>query len=398
MQNNNNCFRFGVGLKSNKETNDFLRCLWSRMAAIFGKVAWLYSPFRINTTIIVGQVDIGKDGFIEVRLHYNQRGCLAYIEFIPINVVNNLKNMLKQCVNEALQFEKYVNKVHIYGYFDQNLLFFKRVGKYFEIEGNKICLTVNGYDKEDCFALCKIQFQQVCNLLTFDTLRYITAKGSLTEEIREKRNFITKLVNEQTGEEICMMEKNKMYQNLVVSDSMTSYIDTYLERPYYYEDHFTNFDKSVQLFAQGVRNEEFSEMTLGSFEPYVEEAIVNYMSALEVITLDDKEPKHCDCCGQMKYSIARRVTDLANKAINGLGEFVKDYYGNRSKYVHTGSLLSSNNYTGRTIPLMSKSSKNGLIEQVSRIDHEMKKWVKECIEWHESNANHKPIYISTSKI
>ena len=30
-------FVFGVGLKSNKETNDFLRCLWARMAATFGK-------------------------------------------------------------------------------------------------------------------------------------------------------------------------------------------------------------------------------------------------------------------------------------------------------------------------------------------------------------------------
>lgn len=207
--------------------------------------------------------------------------------------------------------------------------------------------------------------------------------GTLTEEIREKHNFIATLVNKETGEDIDKMEKNEKYRNLIVSDNMAKYIDSYLERPYEYENHFTNFEKSVQLFAQGIKYEELLKIAEGLPEPYAEQAIVHYMSALEVITLNDKKPEQCKCCGQMRYSIARRVIDLANSAIEGFGEYVKAYYEDRSKYVHTGLLFSSNNYMGRSIPLMSESSKIGMIMQNSIVVNDLKKMVKACIEWHE---------------
>ena len=168
---------------------------------------------------------------------------------------------------------------------------------------------------------------------------------------------------------------------------MADYIDSYLERPYGYEEHFSNFDKSVQLFAQGVRNEELAGIAAGLPEPYTEQAIVAYMSALEIITLGDKEPETCKCCGQMRYSIARRVTDLANAAIEGWGDFVKGYYGDRSKYVHTGLLLSSNSYMGRSVPLMSKGAKTGMIVQIGRVGDSLRDMVRYCIEWHENNKN-----------
>ena len=66
-------FLFGVGLKSNKETNDFLRCLWARMAATFGKLAWQYSPLRIGNTIIVGIACIGENTHLNIKLTYKQR-------------------------------------------------------------------------------------------------------------------------------------------------------------------------------------------------------------------------------------------------------------------------------------------------------------------------------------
>ena len=380
---------FGVGLKSNKETNEFLRCLWSRMAVMFGKVAWLYLPARINNTIIVGQADIGKNGALDVWIHYKQRGCLSSIEFRPPENMDiaELNGQLKQCINEAFQYEKFKEKHYAKGYLDKNISFSKRVGKNFAIEGNEVVLKVYGYDKKDCFSLSKVQLLQACHLLTFDTLRYITLKGTLIEEIREKHNFRTSLVDSETDEVIGVMETNKMYQNLEVTDNMAKYIDDYLERSYGYEEHFTNFDKSVQLFAQGVRNEELSRIVMGSPEPYAEQAIVNYMSAMEVITLNDKEPEKCEHCGQMKYSIVRRVTDLAEKISEGLGVIVKCYYGDRSGYVHNGFLLSSNSYLGRSIPVMSisKNSREGMIKQVSAVPNKLKEMVKECIEWHKAN-------------
>ena len=381
----NDYLKYGVGLKSNKETNDFLRCLWSRLATKFGKIAWHYSPIRTGNNIYVGRVDLGKGIVFDVSLLYKQRGCLSAILFKPNSTfeLKNLNDLLKKSVSEALSPEKYIHQEIYKVKLDKNISFQKKESKNFTIEGNNIRLKIFGFDENDCVSMCKIQLQQVCNLLTFDTLRYITMSGTLTEEIREKHNFIATLENKETGEVADKMEKKDMYRDLIVSDNMAEYIDSYLERPYEYENHFTNLEKSVQLFAQGIKYEELSKIAVGFSEPYAEQAILHYMSALEVITLNDKKPEQCKCCGQMRYSIARRVIDLANSAIKELGEYVKEYYEDRSKYVHTGLLFSSNNYIGQSIPLMSKSSKTGMIMQHSVVVNDLKEMIKACIEWHE---------------
>lgn len=382
-------FVFGVGLKSNKETNDFLRCLWARVAATFGKLAWQYSPLRMGNTIIVGIACIGENTHLNIKLTYKQKGCVASIDFAPEGTFTHdtLHEQLKKCVKEALQPENYIRQAFYKGKFDKSISFQKKSRKNFVIEGDTITLKVLGYDDKDCATMFKAQLLQVCNFLTFDTSRYITLSNTLTGEIRQNHNLITRLLDSKTGMVTGEVERNKMYQNLEVSDRMADYIDSYLERPYGYEEHFSNFDKSVQLFAQGVRNEELAGIAAGLPEPYSEQAIVAYMSALEIITLGDKEPEICKCCGQMRYSIARRVKDLANAAIEGWGDFVKGYYGDRSKYVHTGLLLSSNSYIGRSVPLMSEGSRTGMIVQIGRVGDCLRDMVKYCIEWHENNTN-----------
>lgn len=45
-------------------------------------------------------------------------------------------------------------------------------------------------------------------------------------------------------------------------------INSYLEQSYNYESHLADFDKSLQLFAQGVRNEEPSRIAIGKPKPF----------------------------------------------------------------------------------------------------------------------------------
>lgn len=379
-------FIFAVGLKSNKETNDFLRCLWSRLGTHFGGIGWHYSPMRTRNQIFVGHASIGNNVLLDVSLFYKERGCISKIDFSPSGYKDGviLKKQLKQCIDEAFDNEKYLEEHFLKLKLDKNLSFNKRKGINFSVDGNEIILKIRGYGDNDSGSMFKMQLQQVCNLLTFDTLRYVTFSGTLTEEIREKHNFTTNLVDSETGEVTDTIEKNERYRGLAVSDNMANYIDEYLERPYMYERHHSLFDISTQLFAQAVRNEEMANIMAGLPEPYVEQAITNYMSALEVITLNDKEPETCECCGQTKYSIARRVSDLMEQALCNGKEIAKKYYGNRSKFVHAGVLLSSNSYTTSSIPLMSKYTFTGLLDQLSILDPWMKEAVKECIIWHES--------------
>ena len=380
------CFRFDIGLENNKESNDFLRCLWSRMAVNFGKLAWQYVPFKVPRSrfIQVGRASVGDDTLIDVRIIYKNRGCLSSIVFDLSGQFDTkiIKERLNQSITEAFRDKDYIHEVIGKGTFDNNIEFKGKKGRLFAVENNEYKIHFWGYDKADCSSMFKTQSQQICDLLTFDTLKYITITGTLTELIRNHNNLRTQLVNNETGKSIGGYERNIRFRNLVVSDSMVEYIDDYLERPYQYENHFTNFDRSVQLFSQGIRNEELSNLCIGFPEPYVEQAVVFYMSALEVITLDDGQPEKCECCGQMKYSIARRVTDLMNVMIPGGGEFAKQYYKARSKYVHTGILLSSNNYQNRSIPLMSMYSDSGMIDQIPQVNYCLKEIVKLCIERH----------------
>ena len=98
----NNDFTYGVGLKSNKETNDFLRCLWSRLAAKFGNLGWEYSPLKDGNSIHVGHASLADDILLNVNLSYKQRGCLKSIDFGPSGTFEQatLKRQLQQCVNE----------------------------------------------------------------------------------------------------------------------------------------------------------------------------------------------------------------------------------------------------------------------------------------------------------
>lgn len=47
-------FEFDIGLTNNIDTNDFLRCLWSRLSDAFGDMGWQYMPSRIDNNIFVG--------------------------------------------------------------------------------------------------------------------------------------------------------------------------------------------------------------------------------------------------------------------------------------------------------------------------------------------------------
>jgi hypothetical protein len=378
---------FGIGLSSNKETNDFLRCLWSRVSAMFGKLAWQYSPYRMGNMIHVGQACVGDNLLVEVRLYYKIRGCLSKIEFIPNDNfdIMILEKQLKQCISEAYRYQDYLHCYRFKTNLDKNVSFKNIVSRNYEIHGNEILMKVLGYDKTDAESIAKSQLIQICNFLSFDTLRYITISNSLIEEIHTTHNKRTAFIDIEIGKESDVIDGNEVYKGLELSAKMSDYIDDFLDRSFMYEAHFMDFDKSVQLFSQGLRNEELSLLSAGHPDPYAEQAIVNYMSALEVITLNDHKPVVCECCGQMKYSIARRVIDLSKQAIPGGDVFVKRYYRERSKYVHTGALLSNNSYMGISIPLMSVTSDSGMISQLGMIDFGLKDLVKSCIEWHEKN-------------
>ena len=257
---------------------------------------------------------------------------------------------------------------------DNAICFEKLNADYFSLEDNRLMLNVYGYDLVDAKTLSSSLLKNICAWLSFDQLKYISIEGCAFQVYSDS-------VRRQFG-------RQRKYK-LKVSDSIQKYLDEFIGKPYSYEDNLSDIDKAVFLFGQGLKYDELSQMTISSLEAYNEQAILCYMSALEVVTLKDIEPSKCECCGQLRYSIAKRVENLVYEVSQSMAlrKMIADFYKNRSKFVHLSTMLSENNYTGISIPLMNKGYGDGLIMQFNFRSADLADIVKECIMWKIKTAN-----------
>lgn len=367
---------FSLGYNSNKESNDFLRCFWAALRKEFGKAAWNLLPLRIENKIYLGYCDIGLGHALEISLSYKIRGCLSVISISVDDSISDvqLQRRLKGCITHA---RKNIDKLEVFYLtlsLDSAICFEKSDANYLSLDDNRLMLNVYGYDLVDAKTLSSSLLKNICAWLSFDQLKYISIEGCAFQVYSDS-------VRRQFG--------NQRKYKLKVSDSVQKYLDDFIGKPYSYEDNLSDIDKAVFLFGQGLKYDELSQMTISSLEAYNEQAILCYMSALEVVTLKDIEPSKCECCGQLRYSIAKRVENLVYEVSQSkaLRKMIADFYKNRSKFVHLGTMLSENNYTGISIPLMNKGYGDGLIMQCNFRSADLADIVKECIMWKINDAN-----------
>lgn len=367
---------YSLGYNSNKESNDFLRCLWAALRKEFGKAAWNLLPLRIENKIYLGHCDIGLGDVLDIYLSYKIKGCLSAISISVDDSVSDaqLQRRLKGCITYA---RKNIDKLELFSFsleLDNAICFEKLNADYFSLEDNRLMLNVYGYDLVDAKTLSSSLLKNICAWLSFDQLKYISIEGCALQVYSDS-------VRRQFG-------RQRKYK-LKVSDSIQKYLDEFIGKPYSYEDNLSDIDKAIFLFGQGLKYDELSQMTISSLEAYNEQAILCYMSALEVVTLKDIEPSKCECCGQLRYSIAKRVENLVYEVSQSMAlrKMIADFYKNRSKFVHLGTMLSENNYTGISIPLMNKGYGDGLIMQCNFRSADLADIVKECIMWKIKTAN-----------
>jgi hypothetical protein len=101
------------------------------------------------------------------------------------------------------------------------------------------------------------------------------------------------------------------------------------------------------------------------------------MSSVEVLTeLEEHYTTNCKECGQSIYSIRKRVLNLIE---NNLSEHMKktfdNYYTTRSKYLHSGLLVSNRQYIGVCLPKISDKFKNGCEEYPLKQDINLLEWI-----------------------
>lgn len=367
---------FSLRYDSNKESNDFLRCFWAALRKEFGKAAWNLLPLRIENKIYLGHCDIGLEHVLDISLSYKIKGCLSAISISVDDSISDaqLQRRLKECITHARKNKDNLESFSLTLQLDSAICFEKSEANYLSLDDNRLMLNVYGYDLVDAKTLSSSLLKNICAWLSFDQLKYISVEGCAFQVYSDS-------VRRQIG-------RQRKYK-LKVSDSIQKYLDEFIGKPYSYEDNLSDIDKAVFLFGQGLKYDELSQMTISSLEAYNEQAILCYMSALEVVTLKDIEPSKCECCGQLRYSIAKRVENLVYEVSQSMAlrKMIADFYKNRSKFVHLGTMLSENNYTGISIPLMNKGYGNGLIMQCNFRSADLASIVKECIMWKINDAN-----------
>lgn len=384
---------YSIGLNDINSSNLFLRCLWALMRERFGKLAWQTFNLRIpnSTTIDVGCANVYDSVTYHVSLEYKRKGCLKCIVFNDVPEAD--ANKLDKCVKDALQYDKFIKKRYFKVKLDDSLHFEKALGTNFCIDGNEITMQIHGFDHVDCEFLIKIFLPIICDILSFYTMRYVSYGEPIIRDLRASHNTEISLVDADTDEVVSTCSPSDRQRNIKVQEDAVKSIDDCLCRNLRYDNHRNRFESSAGLYAQGLFYDEISMRTGSQEFPYLENAIVAFMSALEIISAEDAKPETCKTCGQLRYSIAKRVRDLVSSAMASGDENIADYmqkwtnnyYAKRSKYVHEGKYLSARSYSGVSLPLLSKSSQSGLMEQNTIVPEDLKEIVRECIIWHEAN-------------
>lgn len=381
-----------VDFTSNQESNLFLRCLWSRIRHNFGRLAWQIMPCydAKKKSVDVGNADIGMKSPILITLFHKKRDnkCLSRILFRNFGSVTNVEwgkivEKLKLSVDEARNYNQYISEHFLEYTFHSSLVFKKSEATNFNLENNNYKFKILGFDTIDIKAYGTSLIQIINDLLSFDILRPIYNDNCKVKNCFDTEYRIVFCNSEGKPLEDNKEDNEEEDSRFELSDTILVYIENLINREFNYLEPLNRFEKAINFFTQGLIFERLQNTELRQYIKPSENAIVCYMSSLEIITLEDIKSTKCDVCKMEKFSIAKRVKELVKNASNNDPyqiSLVTDYYNLRSKFVHTGELTSSNNYGGTSIPLIGKK---GLIPQVYYLDTVYKQYIKNYILYHE---------------
>jgi hypothetical protein len=358
-----------VNLDTKEESNLFLRAVWARLRTDFGKCAWNFAPMTSREKRItnLGYIDIGTKNTIEVSVQYKKRGTVQHLMLADTNQ-KALPENLQVALKETLSTYKKGRSRHVM----QTTLRFHYPMVHYELPFIQIVPTNNGvnmlrmiimaYDLDDAKFIFKKKINAVVDILIaclWTDVTYGIEEGA--EEERVNSNTFIENVEPSQNDEVgvfkgqyYLSEKTLIFMNSVVEEDIIP-------------DNMVRFLSAARLYKNGIRLEDVSRRAINQGIDYTEMVMVAFMSSLEVLAANgDVNTETCDACNQLKYSIAKRVRELAGKVSDNNKYFTKlvnDFYQNRSKFLHEGVFSSTDSYSGVTIPQVNESE-DGVERQV----------------------------------
>lgn len=359
---NENKIEVPVNLADNKSSNLFLRKAFALLGPLFKFQATPAKDSKKNI-VVLGVLSHG-DSSIGVSCKYKKKGCIQSIIFD--NVYPAQANYLKTLIEEALvKYKDGLHEIEIVYTFESSTHYIKPVlSKSFKISvnedySNSISFAGKGYDIDDVFNFNKYILDSVLDCLSiyyhipFDTRHIFSDRFRSLPSLKELVNTDPDFVK---------------YEEIELDHFIIEVIEAIVALDKDAFDKKKVF-KMTRLFRDGLRIENYGFNGLSINFKEIAHSI--YMSCLEVMAEDSKEPDKCEKCGQPQYKITQRVSDLIYEMTESesLRKLIKKEYGKRSKFLHLGSYFSSNSVTSGTyIPQLGENTDHGHILQMNPIE------------------------------
>lgn len=350
-----------LSLASTKDSNLFLRALWAVLRSKYGKLGWHYTPRRLGDAnrISFGYMSLGAvvgAGQIEVSIEYKVCGVIRNICFdiddCTVSPPKELENCLKNSVSEAREFMQNPDERTFRTYVTtstgaQLAPYHGQHWKCIPINDNlmEISIEVKGFDGSDCEQEFVSRLDQLLDAFALMTnVLFSMAEKVSTEEGREPEAANIYLIEEDWLDG-CSIEGGY----LRLACSQVEYCDRLVAGTVESDQTI----KAARLFHHGLR---LSKQALTNND--IAETL--FVSAIEAISFSHKESEKCETCRQPKFSISQRVSEVAGKHLGEhIAKIFKQYYSNRSKFLHTGHVRASLPMTSHVFPQLDPSGVEG---------------------------------------
>lgn len=344
------------GINNVEKVNLFIRCLWSELRVNDANFAWNYFPYKDkqDKEFMVGILSCSNlQKNYTVSIGYKSKGIITYIKFeSETGDDSDDKITIKNAILSALKNDSQVKTFTYRGaYKTPNIGIENYKGENFIIkksnDKNKfnIDIKLSAFDKSDAMKRMKKICREIISFLSVCTNQVFYITDKLDSGLSENYN-IYKNDKWIDGVSDKITEKSTLFIDKIITNKIDESEEQFLKACYIYS--YANKYYSLRY------NYGFYDFSMMDLEIYNEELmIVLYMTALESISIiNNNNSKKCEECGQPVFSIGKKVINLCNKYGGGYAydKLIKDYYSQRSKFVHMGDVISINNYIGHMNP------------------------------------------------
>ena len=365
-------YQFKFNSKDIESTNESLMKLWATFLNK-GKLGWHYRPFKQGKIIDVGDVDIHGVGSYNVIFMSKTKEIITCVVFKKQNhesltdkEIEYFNRIDRERTNRdkkefifaiSLKIKSLFGVKYIYSF--QNSF----ISVYCIDDKQYIEFTIRSYCKEQADEEVLEIAEKILDFLSSQTNSVIELEGIIPIN---KRTVLSKKISNMTQNNNEWMDEYPIHNSHFI---LPEYAKEILKK--------IIFDNSGELLTLLKVFHHFSHaIKLQSKHMQNELIISQIMSSIEVLTeLEQYNKTTCKECGQNIFSIRKRVLSLIESHMNEhMKKIFDSYYSTRSKYLHSGQLVSSRQYGGICLPQISKIFQSGCDEYPRVVDINLIEW------------------------